>query len=118
MSGRTYDDGQLVQEWDDDTRTYRWMDTDGAWQERPYDEVEAAPLAEADAADTRTAARESLLGKVDAALAADLAYLDSAAPILATERLARVEAQVGRLTRQAVALLRLVGARLDDTAGT
>ena len=118
MGRRTYDGGSLVAEWDDDTRTHRWVDGDGVWQDRPYDEDEAAPLVKAETDEVRESARESLLGKVDAALAADLAYLDSAVPILVTERLARVEAQVGRLTRQSVALLRLVGARLDDTTGT
>jgi len=44
--------------------------------------------------------------------------LDSPTPILATDRLARVETQVTRLTRQTVAMLRLVGARLDDLSGT
>jgi len=118
VSRRVYDGDVVVAEWDDDIRTHRWRDVDGAWQARPYDKAEAKPLLEAEMCSARQATRGSLLAKVDAALAADLAYLDSATPTLATDRLARVEAQTERLTRQTVALLRLVGARLDDTSGT
>jgi len=118
VSRRVYDGGGLVQEWDDDTRTYRHWDGGVLVEARPYDATEAAALLEAETCTARRGARDSLLSKVDAAIAADLAYLDSAVPILATDRLDRVEAQVGRLTRQSVALLRLVGARLDNTSGT
>jgi len=45
VSRRTYADGQLVEEWDDTTRTYR--DATGV---RPYTEDEAAGLVAADAA--------------------------------------------------------------------
>ena len=118
MSRRVYDGGVVVEEWDDDIRTYRRWDDGALVEERPYDEFEVSPLLEAEKCLARETAQSSLLAKVDAAITADLAYLDSAVPILATDRLARVEAQVGRLTRQNVALLRLVGARLDDTSGT
>jgi len=118
VSRRVYDGGAVVAEWDDDTRTYRRWDGDALVEERPYNEAETAPLDEAENCVARESAQVTLLGKVDAAIAADLTYLDSAVPILAIDRLARVEGQVARLTRQTVALLRLVGARLDDTSGS
>lgn len=70
-------------------------------------------LAAAAAAETRERNRQILLAKFNAALQADLDYLALNPPTTA-----QAVAQVERLTRQAVALLRLVGERLDDTAGT
>lgn len=114
MSRRTWRDGRLVEEWDDNTRTYRRFDPDGALaEERAYTETEAAALVAADESSAREANRATLLAKVDFALAADLNYLELPSPTSA-----QVVAQVERLTRQAVALLRMVGDRLDDTAGT
>ena len=113
MSARTYSGGLLVEEWDDDARTYGWADADGGWQTRAYDEDEAAPLVEADKEDAQESTRASLLEKVDAAIEADLAYLELSPPTTA-----QAVAQVARLTRQTVALLRLVAQRLDDTSGT
>jgi len=113
VGARVFDGGAVAQEWDDDTRTYRRWDDGVLVEEREYDEDEAAPLAEAEACEAREEARESLLDKVDAAIEADLAYLDLNPPTTA-----QAVAQVARLTRQTVALLRLVGARLDDTTGT
>lgn len=57
--------------------------------------------------------RRNLLSRIDSALAADLTYLALASPSTP-----QVVAQVERLTRQVVVLLRLVGERLNDTAGT
>lgn len=106
-----YRDGQLVETWDDDALTYSWLDPDLGWTSRPYTPDEARYL-------QRQRTRAALLGRLDAAIAIDLAYLDSSTPPTAAERLIRVEAQVEQLTRQVLALLRLVGDRLDDTAGT
>lgn len=64
------------------------------------------------------APRDELFAKLTAALQADLDYLASSVPATAGERLIRVEAQVERLTRQVVSLLRIVGNRLDDVTGT
>lgn len=66
----------------------------------------------AEAIAARNLTRADLLSRVDAALTADLAYLD-----LATPTTAQAVAQVARLTRQVVALLRVVGERLDSTTG-
>ena len=113
MSRRIYADGALVEEWDDGTRTYRRLAAGEVVEERPYSEDEAAALQQADVDSQRQAARASLLAKVDTALVADLDYLALNPPTTA-----QAVAQVGRLTRQVVALLRLVGNRLDDTTGT
>jgi len=78
VSRRVYDGDAVVAEWDDDTRTYRRWDKGALVEERPYDVAEAAALVEAGRCAARESARDSLLGKVDAAIAADLAYLDSA----------------------------------------
>ena len=43
VSVRIYDGGLVVEEWDDDTRTYRWLNDEGAWQARTYHDGEAAP---------------------------------------------------------------------------
>ena len=86
MSIRTFADGALVEETED---------------------------AAAETRASREAIRANLLSRIDAAITADLAYLDLDPPTTG-----QVVAQVERLTRQTVALLRLVGNRLDDTTGT
>ena len=118
MSRRVYDSGRLVEEWDDATRTYRRWVGDALVEERPYTTAEAAPLVAAERDSRQAITRADLLSRIDAALSADLAYLASTAPATAAERLLRLEGQVDRLTRQVVLLLRLVGGRLDDTAGS
>lgn len=116
MSTRTYADGQLVEEWDDLTRTYRRFGDDPL--ERPYTEDEAARLVAAETVAMRAITRADLLSRIDVAIGANLAFLSSEVPATAAERLVRLETQANRLTRQVVLLLRLVGGRLDDTAGT
>jgi len=111
VSRRVYAGGQILQEWDDATRTYR--DADG---ERPYTEDEAAPLVQAERVIARESTRATLLARVDAAIVADLDYLDTVPPATASDRLTRVETQVDRLTRQSINLLRLAGERLDGPA--
>jgi len=119
VSRRIWHDGRVVEEWDDAARTYRRYDSAGSLvEERPYTGDEAAALVAAESHTARTLVRNALLAKTDAALQADLTYLDSVVPATGAERLTRVETQVERLTRQVVALLRLVGERLDDTAGS
>lgn len=69
---------------------------------------------ERDLAELRRASNgAALLDRIDAAITTDLAYLALDPPTTA-----QAVAQVGRLTRQVVSLLRLVGNRLDDTQGT
>lgn len=69
------------------------------------------------AAAEREAARQEnrrvLLAKVEQALQADLAYLALTNPTQADHA-----AQIKALTRQTVALIRLVGGLLDDVNGT
>jgi hypothetical protein len=48
----------------------------------------------------------------------DIAYLQSTPPPLPADRILRLEAQVERLTRQVVALMRIVGRDLGSTDGT
>lgn len=57
--------------------------------------------------------RAALLAKAADAIAADLAYLALTPPTQA-----QVVTQMERLTRQVVALLRMVAGLLDDTNGT
>lgn len=60
----------------------------------------------------------ALLAKIDAAIAADIDYLRTPLPTLPADRVVVLEAQVERLTRQVVALMRLAAGRLDSTQGT
>lgn len=82
MSRKVYDEGVLVEEWDDETRTYRRHD-DGKVAERAYTAEEAAvPLERAAEAD-RDAARQRLqdqlaAGVVDILAARKAAQDDSA----------------------------------------
>lgn len=75
--------------------------------------VEETEDADAEAAAMRAITRADLLGRVDAALTADVAYLALDPPTVA-----QAVAQVERLTRQVVLLLRVVGDHLDGTTGT
>jgi hypothetical protein len=59
-----------------------------------------------------------LLSRFGPATAVDIAYLQSTPPPLPADRILRLEAQVERLTRQVVALMRIVGRDLGSTDGT
>ena len=75
MSSRIYDDGVLVESWDDTTRTYTDHRTG---ESRPYTDEENA-AADQRAVDTERAAndqalRDGLAAAIDAALARQAAY--------------------------------------------
>jgi hypothetical protein len=93
MSRRTYVDGLLVEEWDDDTMTYRRFEDGALVEERPYTAAEADDI-------TRRAAemeRESKLQQLRDQLAAGVA------DILA----ARAAAEADRVTAEELRTLAL-----------
>jgi hypothetical protein len=60
----------------------------------------------------------ALMAKNGDAITADVTFLRTPTPTTAAERIVTLEAQVERLTRQVVALMRIVGRDLGSTEGT
>jgi hypothetical protein len=60
MSRKVYDDGQLVEEWDDDTTTYRRFDDGEVVEERPYSVTEAEVVERREAEVVRASAAQAL----------------------------------------------------------
>jgi hypothetical protein len=105
VSRRTYSDGVLVEEWDDDAMVYRRFEDD-AVVERPYADEEAADLREraeeADREAARERLREQLAAGVANILAARTAALDDQARAEAL-RTQALDAKAATVTqRQAV----------------
>lgn len=108
MSRRIYQDGVVLEEWDDDTTTYRRHEGDGTLvEERPYTDEEAAPIVaretEAQAETTTQRLRDQLASGVASIIAArDAAVADQTkAEGLRVEALDAAAATVTQ--RQAVA---------------
>jgi hypothetical protein len=89
----------------------------GQAQERPFTQQERqaqdAALADSQAQAARRAARDSIRGKAQAALAANVTYL-----ALANPTNAQVVAQVNRVTRECTALIRLLLDAVESEDGT
>lgn len=103
MSRKVYDNGQLLEEWDDTTRAYRRYVDGVVAEERPYSPEESSKLDKRDAESQAAESRRALEGDVRAALTTNREYLTSSAPTSA-----QTAAQVAALTRQVNALIQLV----------
>ena len=122
MSSRIYDDGTLIESWDDATRTYTDHRTG---ESRPYTDEENA-TADQRAADATQAAndqalRDGLQDAIDAALLRQAAYqavIDTPnSEIKANPQghIVSIARQGKRSERALIRLARLVGGLLDST---
>jgi cytosine/adenosine deaminase-related metal-dependent hydrolase len=78
MSRKVYDDGQLVEEWDDDTTTYRRFDDGEVVEERPYSVTEAEVVERREAEVVRASAAQALRDQLAAGVASIRAARDAA----------------------------------------
>lgn len=78
MSRKIYDDGSLVEEWDDATVTYRRFDDGALVEERPYTDTEAAGLVERAAEAEREATAQTLRDQLASGVAAIARARDAA----------------------------------------
>ena len=124
MSAQVYADGVLIEEWDDDTRTYTDHRTGSS---RPYTADENAQADQAAAAATlaanEAALRDGLAAAIDAALTRQAAYqaiIDTPNATIKTNPapyIVDLARQGKRSERALIRLIRLVGG-LTTTAGT
>lgn len=83
MSRKIYDGGTLVEEWDDESRTYRRCEGGEFVEERPYTDAEATALVEREIEAQRRTVRSSLEDSARNALTVNRDDITEAAAIRA-----------------------------------
>lgn len=110
MIRETYIDGVLRERWDDTTRTYTAWDASGVQTStRPYTAAENAAADASAAALAASTNLATLQQRAQNALTNNATYLAIASPTQA-----QAVAQVGKLTRQMNALIRITINQLQD----
>lgn len=114
MSKEIYQGGRLVLSANDSTRTVTTYSPAGAvLNTRPYTVEEDAAADAAAVAETARTNRDTINGRAKSALAANDTFL-----AIASADLGQIRTQTRMLTRECSALIRLLLAELDTTAGT